>query len=707
MGTSSELAGEPPLAAALPYTHFHVILKNSSSWEDLCGYGAGRGCSSQQRRKEKLLDSHLKPTHQKPTSISTPPQKIISQNPSTLNMSDNAAASQTASAAASEASVSAAGTPSASGAINASGTTSGAVSGAAGGSPQSAGSQTSNSASSSELAALQAAGDAGSELPAPLYVGELSPNVSEAILFEIFSGIGPVASIRVCRDAVSHESLGYAYVNFQSGSDARRAMHELNYAQIKGRPCRIMWSQRDPSMRKNGKGNVFIKNLDPSIDNKALHDTFSAFGDILSCKVVTNHHGSSLGFGFIHFATAEAADEAIETVNGMVMNGQPVYVAHHVSRAERESQAEAQRANFTNVFVKNLSEEVDEEELKHIFGEFGEITSAVLSKGEDGKSKGFGFVNFSTHEAAQKAVEGLNDREINGKVIYAGRAQSRYERQLELKSKHEAKRMEHLTKYHGVNLYVKNLEDGIDSDKLREVFAPFGTITSARVMTDEQQKSRGFGFVCYSSPDEANRAISEMHQHMLGSKPVYVALAQRKDVRSNQMRQQSNVRNQMRLRAAAAGMPAQFVGANQLLYPGKPGFPPNARVPFGAQQMMVPRGVPPMGQWQQPAGGLKPGQRPVPGVQGPQMAMLAKQPLEKLVAGLPEEQQKQIIGEALYPRILAEEGINNELAGKLTGMILDMDNQELFALEKDDAALKEQIEAALEAYNSFVTQNQS
>ena len=90
--------------------------------------------------------------------------------------------------------------------------------------------------------------------------------------------------------------------------------------------------------------------------------------------------------------------------------------------------------------------------------------------------------------------------------------------------------------FSGVNLYIKNLEDGIDDERLRQEFSTYGTITSAKVMKDEEKgQSKGFGFVCFSSPDEATKAVTEMNGRILITKPLYVALAQRKEERRAQL----------------------------------------------------------------------------------------------------------------------------------------------------------------------------
>lgn len=579
-----------------------------------------------------------------------------------------------------------------------------------------------------QTAEESAEGDDGiAELSASLYVGELNPSVNEALLFEIFSPLGLVSSIRICRDAVTKKSLGYGYVNYLKHEDGEKALEQLNYALIEGRPCRIMWSQRDPSLRRNGDGNIFIKNLHPDIDNKALHDTFSAFGRILSCKVAVDSMGRSKCFGFVHYETAEAADAAIENVNGMSLNDLEVYVGKHVSKKEREDKMEELKAKFTNVFVKNFGVEYSEEDLAKLFEPFGKITSLYFEKDAEGKSRGFGFINFEQHDDAVKAVEALNNTEINGQKIYVGRAQKKRERVEELKKQYETTRLEKLSKYQGVNLFVKNLDDSITSELLEEEFKPFGTITSAKVMVDEAGKSKGFGFVCFSVPEEATKAITEMNQRMVMNKPLYVALAQRKDVRRSQLEQQIHARNQMRMQnAAAAGMPGQFIPP--MFYGQQPGFfqgngRNNGPFPGPNPQMMMPRGQipPPQGQWPRAGPNGQPipvyGMPPVYGdFNGPngrqqrgnfpnqrnQKGGRQAKDLAAIIASAPEDQHKRILGEELYPKIVATgKAQEPEAAGKITGMMLDLDNEEILALLDNDDLFNNHFEDALTAYEEY------
>ncbi|XP_055328593.1 polyadenylate-binding protein 4-like [Paramacrobiotus metropolitanus] len=623
---------------------------------------------------------------------------------------------------------------------------------------------------------------------ASLYVGDLHPDVTEAMLFEKFSAAGAVLSIRVCRDMMTRRSLGYAYVNFQQPADAERAMDTMNYDPMKGRPIRIMWSQRDPSLRRSGFGNIFIKNLDKSIDNKSMYDTFSGFGAILSCKVAQDELGQSKGYAFVHFETDAAATSAIEKVNGMLLNGKKVFVGRFIPRAERERALGDHPRKFTNVFVKNFGEEMDDNKLLALFEKYGKVTSHVVMKDDNGKSRGFGFVSYESAESAEQAVKELNATEMSGKSLYVGRAQKRAERQQELRRQFEAKRQERQRNYvQGVNLYVKNLDENIDDDGLRKEFAHLGTISSAKVMK-EGGRSKGFGFVCFTSPDEANKAVQEMNGKVVGSKPLYVAMAQRKEDRRSAMA------NQMMSRF----VPQQFRPPGPQMFPqaGIPGIGPQAfmyqNIPpqrgyFPAAQMGAMGPImgqrPPQPRWmsnprpqqggqaafgQQLQGGQGGQFRPRAGMRGPAPGMpsaprslgpaagmqqqpqrvpgaVMQQGAQRPQNGLPQQpgmpqqmrtgapafvraggqpmgargpgpaqqiaapnantvidpsvlakasvsDQKQMLGEKLFPVI---QKIHPEMAGKVTGMLLEIDNAELLMLLDNPDQLKNKVDEAV------------
>ncbi|XP_061591899.1 embryonic polyadenylate-binding protein-like [Cololabis saira] len=630
---------------------------------------------------------------------------------------------------------------------------------------------------------------------ASLYVGDLHPDVTEAMLYQKFSPAGPIMSIRVCRDIITRRSLGYAYINFQQPADAECALDTMNYDVIKGRPVRIMWSQRDPGLRKSGVGNIFIKNMDESIDNKALYDTFSVFGNILSCKVVCDERGSK-GYGFVHFETQEAANRAIETMNGMLLNDRKVekggkqlesgrkdhflwekcqfsqlrsvnsFVGHFKSRKEREVEFGSKAMKFTNVYIKNFGEDFSDEKLKEMFSVYGKTLSVRVMKDEKGGSRGFGFVNYAHHEDAQKAVDDMNGKDLNGKTIYVGRAQKRLERQGELKRKFDQIKQDRIQRYQGVNLYVKNLDDSINDERLRKEFSPYGTITSAKVMNDGGQ-SKGFGFVCFSSPEEATKAVTEMNGRIVATKPLYVALAQRREERKAILTNKYIQRLATRRTMSSPMIDSYHQSGYYMTVPQPPirsffnpnavsnvrpvrwsGQSPRQQGPFSTQfvggslarrgsttittvkqaSTQAPRivtssqkrnniGTQTGGGRTDMAGVIRTTQykyssavrnplhvvtvpAPMPRPQvvpatviEPPVQIPGPEPLTtSLLAAAPLMDQKQLLGERLYPLIQA---LQPSLAGKITGMLLEIDNSELLHMLESPESLNSKVEEAM------------
>jgi len=623
---------------------------------------------------------------------------------------------------------------------------------------------------------------------ASLYVGDLHPDVTEAMLYEIFNCVGPVASIRVCRDSVTRRSLGYGYVNFHGVSDAERALDTLNYSSIKGRSCRIMWSQRDPSLRKSGAGNIYVKNLDKNIDNKALYDTFSLFGNILSCKVAAGATGKSYGYGFVHYETEEAAKLAIERVDGMQIGEKTVHVCEFEKRGERDKK---DITNYTNLYIKNFSPELEEDQINEMFSKFGSITSVAVRT--DNKDRKFAFVNFDESASARKAVEEMHGKDMRNPEeieaskakaepeeygadglfahqLYVQRAQSKAERQADMKDKFQGASSPSEGRQHGVNLYVKNLDEETDEAGLRALFEPFGQITSVATPLDDRRKCKGFGFVCFESPDEATKAVTEMHLKVVQGKPLYVGLAEKREVRQERLKQryqpgsgggapEGGKGGKGKGGGKGAGMPPQMFGGSQGQgfgqggmmppmmgfmgmqgmqgMPGMPGMQGMMRPQMmgmmapqmgkGGPQMMgmMGKGGPMMGgqmmsamgkggQMGGPKGGLgmmppmnmmrppnaqqgipRPGhpmqQQPAGGPCGSPPASAGPLSAAALNAA-PPSVQKQMIGEKLYPAITKYQP---ELAGKITGMMLEMDNTELLTLLDSEQQLKNKVDEAL------------
>lgn len=552
-----------------------------------------------------------------------------------------------------------------------------------------------------------------------LWVGNLSKDVTEHDLYRIFSMVGPVSSVFVCADAVSSCSLGYGYVNFADCESAQKALDLKNYEEVSGKNIRVMWAERDPNLRRCAVGNVFIKNLNRNIDTRSLHDSLSQFGPILSCKVALDKDGKSKGYGFVHFEYEEDAHECIEQVNGKEIEGKEVTVGSFLPRSERINDKEAR---FTNVFVKNLAKNVDDHELKSLFESHGSITSLVVMKDTNGVSKGFGFVNFSTPEEAQIAVQSKHKYVFHGEELGVFRAQKKAERESMLSRQFEERKRERFTKYHGLNLYVKNFPIDFSDVDLHKQFCEFGTVTSCKIMYDSTTgRSKGFGFVCFSNASEARRAMTEMKTRTYFGKPFYTSLAQAKEARRKHLEMQFRIRTSSQHSIQSLGLLQSFrPHIGPMLVQTKSKVPVSTEA-FSNRSLRSHR----QGNLRTRVKNNNLREQSVYfrriSTEKPSHMAISTHPhrvnkgsstqlnnlkngcqasggkdisaLTAILATLPQEQRIHRIGEEIYPLVKKHQ---SELAGKITGLFLDMEIGELLGLLQNPAHLAENINAAVQ-----------
>lgn len=535
-----------------------------------------------------------------------------------------------------------------------------------------------------------------------LFVGNIPKDLEspEEFLATLFGKVGLVLSVKLCRDVNTQKSLGHAYVNFQNIADAERAQQQLNYTELPnypGRELRVAFSERDPNVRARGKS-LFVKNIDSTISNKDLHAIFAEFGVVIDCCQATDSQGRKLGFGSVQFAEPDSADKALESLNGKKIGEKVVTIA--VKECEEDK-------TFTKIFVRGIKADATDDEIRVTLGAHaypvGAVASLIVTSNPANGTRS-AIIDLGDHDAAVKAVEALNDKKHSTLSPGDANLTAAAYRKPDERRKH----MPSIFQNDGRNLYVKYLPDYATEGLVRDVFKPFGDVESVYLATDGDV-FRGFGFVCYKSKEDAERAVKNLHMDTTRfGRPLYVAHAQHRDQRINALSEQTR----------AFANPQQGMGppgfVNPMMMPMGPRGPFNngpmgpmgpmfgrgggfgqqpmmgrmpgpygapfggPRAPFQQQQGQGPRG--PMGH---PRGGAFGGPRPqgnfnnnVRPQQPPQQQILTAD----FLAGKTAEEQKNILGERLYNNVLK---IDSDRAAKITGMLLELNSDEILAAVND------------------------
>ncbi|XP_073274013.1 29 kDa ribonucleoprotein A, chloroplastic [Primulina huaijiensis] len=191
---------------------------------------------------------------------------------------------------------------------------------------------------------------------------------------------------------------------------------------------------------------------------------------------------------------------------------------------------EASLSPDLKLFVGNLPFDVDSAALAGLFQQAGNVEMVeVIYDRLSGRSRGFGFVTMSKIEEAEAAVQQFNGYELQGRELRVNSGPPPAKR--ENSSFREGPRGR-TSSGDSNRVYVGNLSWGVDDLALETLFSERGKVKEARVVYDRDSgRSKGFGFVTLSSPDEVNNAIESLDGSDLNGRAIRVSAAESRDSR--------------------------------------------------------------------------------------------------------------------------------------------------------------------------------
>ncbi|XP_066412936.1 nucleolin [Molothrus aeneus] len=301
----------------------------------------------------------------------------------------------------------------------------------------------------------------------------------------------------------------FGYVDFSSAEDLDKAL-QMNGKKLMGLEVKLEKAKSKEAMKEDKKERdartLFLKNLPYRITEDDIREVFE---NAVEVRIVMNKDGSSKGMAYIEFKTEAEANKALEEKQGTEIEGRAVVIDF----TGEKSQQEHQKGESKTLIVNNLSYAATEETLQEVFKK---ASSIKVPQNNQGRPKGYAYVDFATTEDAREAFNSYNNTEIEGRTI-----------RLEFSAqKGNTNARGGGFSQQSKTLFVRGLSEDTTEETLRESFE--GSI-SARIVTDRDTgSSKGFGFVDFSSAEDAKAAKEAMEDGEIDGNKVTLDFAKPK-----------------------------------------------------------------------------------------------------------------------------------------------------------------------------------
>ncbi|XP_032373118.1 putative RNA-binding protein 19 isoform X1 [Etheostoma spectabile] len=278
-----------------------------------------------------------------------------------------------------------------------------------------------------------------------ILVKNLPAEVTASELEELFSPHGSLGRVLLPPSGLT------AIIEFLEPTEAKRAFTRLAYSKFHHIPLYLEWApvgvfvaakpepvlEKDEAMKEEKKdekeqeeeeeeeeeesapgSTLFIKNLNFSTTKEKLHETFSKCGKITSCSISEKKDKSgmmlSMGYGFVQYQTAEAAQKALRQLQHCTVDEHQLELkiserATRTTEGSRKKRQDEKKQTGTKILVRNVPFQATVREIRELFCTFGELKTVRLPKkaAGSGNHRGFGFIDFLTKQDAKKAFTAL------------------------------------------------------------------------------------------------------------------------------------------------------------------------------------------------------------------------------------------------------------------------------------------------------------